>query len=73
MAFIEIEKCLENPDFLNSRFMLTNLAAKRAADLILMKDHPLIEDSRFRKPTTLALEEIITGKLTLIHRELPKV
>lgn len=65
MAFIEIEECLRNPDFNNNRFILTVTAAKRASDLIQIKDQPLVK-TRSGKYTTTALQEILAGRLTTI-------
>ncbi|ADU67129.1 DNA-directed RNA polymerase subunit omega [Desulfurispirillum indicum] len=72
MAFINIEKCLKDSSFLNNRFVLTSVAAKRANDLALVRDHPMISDSSYTKFPTQALEEISLGLLNAERVEAPK-
>ncbi|MBB5021021.1 DNA-directed RNA polymerase subunit omega [Desulfurispira natronophila] len=67
MAFIHIQNCLEDPSFLNNRFILTSVAARRSNDLLQVMDRPMVESS-YRKMTNVALEEILTGKLKAIQQ-----
>jgi len=55
-----IEKCLER---FGNRYLLVALAAKRARQLVAGYE-PLIESKR-SKATTLALEEIAEGKVSI--------
>lgn len=59
MARVTIEDCLE---FIDNRFELVQLAAKRAR-LIANGQAPLVEEEN-DKPTVLALREIAAGLMT---------
>jgi DNA-directed RNA polymerase subunit omega len=59
MARITVEDCLENVD---NRFELVMLAKKRARDLALGNDDPVVPWEN-DKPTVVALREIAGGHL----------
>lgn len=57
MARITVEDCLEN---VNNRFELVMLARRRARDLALGNDDPMVPWEN-DKPTVVALREIAAG------------
>lgn len=59
MARVTVEDCLE---FVDNRFELVMLAAKRARQLAMGKDDPLVSWGN-DKPTVVALREIAAGKV----------
>jgi DNA-directed RNA polymerase subunit omega len=58
MSFPSLEKCLEQ---ISNRYVLVVLAAKRSRQLN-RGAHPQVETKR-RKWTSVALEEVIAGKI----------
>lgn len=59
MARVTVEDCLDHVD---NRFELVLLAAKRARQLAMTSQDPLVEENG-DKPTVLALREIAAGKM----------
>lgn len=59
MARITVEDCLEHVE---NRFELVMVAAKRARDIAVNGDQPLVEWED-DKPTVIALREIAAGLL----------
>ncbi|MEF3254509.1 MAG: DNA-directed RNA polymerase subunit omega [Deferribacterales bacterium] len=63
MAIVDIEKGVKNP-LIKSRFRLVNLASYRARELMNPKENTLpAQDKRYLKPTTIALYEVVEGKV----------
>lgn len=60
MARVTVEDCL---DFVDNRFELVMVAAKRARQLAIEGAEPLVAEDH-DKPTVLALREIASGKVT---------
>lgn len=60
MARVTVEDCLEN---VANRFELVLVAAKRARELTLKGEEPMVEWEN-DKPTVVALREIAAGFIT---------
>jgi DNA-directed RNA polymerase subunit omega len=60
MARVTVEDCLE---FVDNRFELVMVAAKRARQIAVEGAEPLVSEDN-DKPTVLALREIAAGKVT---------
>ena len=60
MARVTVEDCLEHVD---NRFELVMVAAKRARQIAVRGDQPLVEWEN-DKPTVVALREIAAGLIT---------
>ncbi len=60
MARVTVEDCL---DFVDNRFELVMVAAKRSRQLAVEGAEPLVSEDN-DKPTVLALREIASGKVT---------
>lgn len=67
MARVTVEDCLENVD---NRFELVMLATKRARDIAVHGESPLV-DWENDKPTVVALREIADGFVgpNYLHRQ----
>lgn len=61
MARVTVEDCLDHVD---NRFELVLLASKRARQLAMTSQDPLVEEDG-DKPTVLALREIAAGKMSM--------
>ena len=59
MARVTVEDCLENVD---NRFELVMIAAKRAREIAVKGEQPMVEWEN-DKPTVIALREIAEGLL----------
>lgn len=69
MARVTVEDCLEN---VSNRFELVMIATKRARDIAVKGEEPLVEWEN-DKPTVVALREIAAGLVTAdILRAKPK-
>ena len=60
MARVTVEDCLEHVD---NRFMLVMLASKRARQIAVRGEQPLV-DWENDKPTVVALREIAAGLIS---------
>lgn len=60
MARVTVEDCLEHVD---NRFMLVMLASKRARQIAVRGEQPLVEWEN-DKPTVVALREIAAGLIS---------
>ncbi|MCF6765374.1 DNA-directed RNA polymerase subunit omega [Thiotrichales bacterium 19S3-7] len=60
MARVTVEDCLE---YVDNRFQLVLLAAKRARHLMVSGEEPLVDWDN-DKPTVVALREVADGQVT---------
>lgn len=73
-SYVELMKVVNNDveigeePVVNSRYSIVIAASKRARQII-GGDEPLIENAKGRKPLSVAVEELYTGKVKIVGED----
>lgn len=73
-SYVELMKVVNNDveigeePVVNSRYSIVIAASKRARQII-GGDEPMVENARGRKPLSVAVEELYTGKVKIVGED----